>query len=171
MQINSDDKFWIPDQELKILQALNRFAAEYLIFGGYAMLFYGFYDRDINDLDIWISNEEENAEKVYKAFQLITDIRLQFTESDLKLPNKKIRLPSHMYEVELFTSVKGPTFSDAYSSKSVAVYNGHSLFIISSTHLLEIKTTSLYEAKERLRKETIDIAFLRKQHNKRMNSD
>lgn len=160
MQENVMDEFYIPDQELKIIGELNNASALYLVFGGYAVLFYGYEDRQVNDLDIWVNNDKENAEKVYKALNGLPGININFTSDKLLNTNQKIELPSYMYEVELFTSVTGVDFGFAYSHKVSASVKGQNIDIVSIEDLLTIKRYALQESKERAQKEIADIEFL-----------
>ena len=167
-----DDEFWIPQRELEIIRALNLVHARYLVFGGYAVLYYGFRDRRVNDLDIWVSNDEMNASKVFEAFKKHIESEPCFTTKQLTEPRKKIDLYKSHYDVELFTSVGELLFDDAYSRKKDIVHAGENVPIISIQDLLTIKQCSAKECEHRLQKELKDIEFLKKvKHNPAMQQD
>jgi hypothetical protein len=50
------------------LQALNNQQVEYLLVGGYAVIFHG-YPRTTGDMDIWVNRTKENYSKLLKAFK------------------------------------------------------------------------------------------------------
>ena len=49
--------------EKRFLTHLNHKQVEYLVIGGYAVAYHG-YLRDIGDLDIWISTQKDNAQRM-----------------------------------------------------------------------------------------------------------
>ncbi len=51
----------------EILKAFNRFQVDYIIVGGYAVIFHG-YGRTTGDLDIWVKPTDENKARIVKAF-------------------------------------------------------------------------------------------------------
>ena len=57
-------KIRLPEDFREFLKLLKETNVEYLLVGGYAVGFYG-YPRPTGDMDIWISNKRENAEKVF----------------------------------------------------------------------------------------------------------
>lgn len=57
------DTSQIPSDFKEFLKLLNENEVEYLLIGGYAVNYYG-YVRPTGDMDIWISVNRENAEKV-----------------------------------------------------------------------------------------------------------
>jgi hypothetical protein len=51
----------------EILSAFNRFEVDFMIVGGYAVIFHG-YGRTTGDLDLWVKPCNSNKEKILKAF-------------------------------------------------------------------------------------------------------
>ena len=58
----------LPPEFKKLLKSLNSSGVEYLIIGGYAVIFHG-YVRTTGDLDVWIRSTPENARRVVEAIQ------------------------------------------------------------------------------------------------------
>jgi hypothetical protein len=50
------------------LQLLNEHKVKYLLVGGWAVGYYG-YVRATADMDVWVSNKRENAERLVNALQ------------------------------------------------------------------------------------------------------
>ena len=53
----------LPPEFRKFLSSLNRHAVDYLVIGGYAVIFHG-YVRTTADIDIWVAVNPENAARV-----------------------------------------------------------------------------------------------------------
>ena len=50
----------------EFIQLLNKNKVEYLVIGGYAVVFHG-YVRATGDMDVWVKNSPINAIKVVKC--------------------------------------------------------------------------------------------------------
>ena len=57
-------------EHTEILKALNHHEAEYLLIGGYAVIFHG-YDRTTGDMDIWLKPDNKNKIKIIAALREI----------------------------------------------------------------------------------------------------
>jgi hypothetical protein len=62
------DTIQLPLDFKEFLKSLNSKKGEYLVIGGYAVGYYG-YPRPTGDLDIWISNTRDNAERARAALE------------------------------------------------------------------------------------------------------
>ena len=60
--------FQLPPDFKDFLRLLTEKSVEYLLVGGYAVIYYG-YPRTTGDMDIWIACNAANAEKVADALQ------------------------------------------------------------------------------------------------------
>jgi hypothetical protein len=49
------------------LQALNNNQVDYILIGGYSVVFHG-YSRTTGDMDIWVKRNKNNYDKLVKAF-------------------------------------------------------------------------------------------------------
>ncbi|MBK8514878.1 MAG: hypothetical protein IPL55_00900 [Saprospiraceae bacterium] len=56
---------FLPDHT-EILKAFNDHEVEYILIGGYAVIFHG-YDRTTGDMDIWLKPDNENKLKIIVA--------------------------------------------------------------------------------------------------------
>lgn len=52
------------------IEALNNHGVKFLVFGGFAVNFYG-YNRYTADLDLWVDSNEENLKNLNKAVQML----------------------------------------------------------------------------------------------------
>ena len=62
----------LPPEFKEFLKLFNSHNCEYLLIGGYAVVYHG-YSRPTDDLDIWIARTPENATKIVTALQ---DVRI-----------------------------------------------------------------------------------------------
>ena len=53
----------MPDDFKMFLKLLKKHEVEYLLVGGYAVVYYG-YPRATNDIDFWIATDSTNASKM-----------------------------------------------------------------------------------------------------------
>lgn len=150
----------IPEREVEIIASLNRNNVRYLIIGGYAMLFHGDGDRQVNDLDIWIDNEKENAYRCFEALQAVMPGSLQFTPECLSVRGRKINLKGNRYDAEVFTSMEGAEFDKSFARRGTFVQNGELICFIGALDLLRVKKKAYDSYRERVEKEGRDIAFL-----------
>ncbi|MEI6396004.1 MAG: hypothetical protein WCT12_33470 [Verrucomicrobiota bacterium] len=58
----------LPPEFKRLLSALSSKGVEYLVVGGYAVIYHG-YVRTTGDLDIWVGLSIENAAKVESAIR------------------------------------------------------------------------------------------------------
>lgn len=157
-EMNGD--FCIDNREFEVIQALNRTSTRYMVIGGYAVLYYGCVNRQVNDLDIWIDNSEENARRVIEALQGMLSNDLGFSVEHLVKPKVKLDLSAARSMVELFTTVSSVPFEDAYSRRNTTSQDGEQIDIVSIDDLLMIKRQAVEESESRLQKELKDIGFL-----------
>jgi len=152
----------VPDRELSIVASFNRYHVRYLIVGGYAMLFHGNEDRTVDDLDIWIDNRKENAQRCFSALQTIMPDSLCFTPEKLSVKGRKVDLRRNYYDVEIFTSMEGSDFDESYLRRGTFMQDGELLNFIGALDLLCIKKKAYNSCCERMEKEGRDLAFLEK---------
>lgn len=117
------------------MRLLNSNNAEYLIIGGYAVGYHG-YPRPTGDLDIWISNTRDNAERVLRAldeFGFACPIALLLKD------NQVFRMGMSPLRIEVMTSIDGVTFSDCYAERVQDEIDGIQVNVISLARLKENK--------------------------------
>lgn len=124
------------------------------------MLFHGNEDRQVNDLDIWIDNERQNAQKCYEAPHKVMPGSLHFVPDSLSVRRRKIDLREARYDIDLFTSMEGIEFEGAFSRRGKQTQDGKLLYFIGVQDLLRIKKNAYDSCRERRDKEAKDIVFL-----------
>lgn len=150
----------IGQYELDLIVSLNRHGVRYLIVGGHAMKFHGDENRLVNDLDIWIDNEDKNANKCFDALQVLMPNHMSFTHEWLLDKGRIIDLRGYRYDVEIFTSMKGAVFDESFSRRCIFDQDGEPLSFVGVQDLLTIKKNVYAACRERREREGKDIEFL-----------
>ncbi len=99
----------------EILLAFNKQKVEYMIAGGYAVIFYG-YGRTTGDLDIWVKPTSENREKIMRAFEK-SGFSSELTDyldniKDFSQPFA-IKIGEEPAQVDIFNVITGVSYTDA----------------------------------------------------------
>jgi hypothetical protein len=99
----------------KILIAFNKCKVEYMIAGGYAVVFHG-YGRTTGDLDIWVKPTNENKEKIVMALkqlsmpdEIINAINLI---EDFTVPFA-VKIGEAPLQIDIFNAITQVKFADA----------------------------------------------------------
>lgn len=98
------------------LKLLNSRRVEYLLIGGYAVCFHGFY-RNTGDMDVWIAVSPENAAKMVG---LIREFGFDVPElsEDLFLQRGRIiRMGIEPTRIEILTEISGCEFEECYARR------------------------------------------------------
>jgi len=113
---------------------LNLKKVKYLVVGGYAVGYYG-YPRATGDIDIWISPELENAERLVEVFREFGfNVPELSTELFLK-ENQITRIGVPPLRLEILTTVSGLNFNDCYPTRTIAALDEVEVSFISLEQL------------------------------------
>jgi hypothetical protein len=123
----------LPSDFKEFLRLLRAERVEYLLVGGWAVIYYG-YARLTNDFDIWIAVSPENAGRVVRTLRKFgfdvpppADIFLQ--------ENKILRFGSEPDFIEIMTSVSGVRFEDCYRERLETSLDNEPVNLISLKNL------------------------------------
>ncbi len=128
------DTSQIPSDFKEFLKLLGKNEVEYLLIGGYAVNYYG-YVRPTGDMDVWISAERQNAEKLVAALR---DFGFIFPEikADLFLQEKNIvRMGVPPMRLEVLNFIDGVEFAECFIERELVTIDGVNVNIISLRHL------------------------------------
>jgi hypothetical protein len=120
---------------------LNFHDVEYLLVGGYAVCYHGYY-RNTVDIDFWIAVSPENAAKLV---QLIREFGFQtpeLSESLFLQKGRMIRMGVEPTRIELLTEVSGVDFAEAYRRRVESTIDGIPVKIIDRDDLVTNKLKS-----------------------------
>ena len=128
----------IPEGDLNLLRALQRYGIPFIIIGGHAVRFHG-VERGVDDLDVAV-NPEGRAKDLRDAISEVLGGDLppypiaRFGKSYAQIIVKRDGLNS-----EILTSITGVEFAEAYQSAHVVEVDGVTVRVISKEHLIRHK--------------------------------
>jgi len=132
------DTIQLPQDFREFLKLFNSKKVEYLVIGGYAVGYYG-YPRPTGDLDIWISNAPDNAERARAALE---EFGFNCSINVLLNDNEVARMGIPPFRIEVLTTIDGVNFSDCYTERVTADVSGVEMSLISLPRLKENKKAS-----------------------------
>lgn len=127
MNLNSDFK--------ELLKTLNEAEARYLVVGGYAVIEYT-EPRYTKDLDIWISNDRENAEAVYAALKIFGAPLVDITVDDFTNTEVVYHMGRPPSRIDVLMGLKGLVFEESWNNRFETDYDEIPVQIISSDDLI-----------------------------------
>ena len=131
----------LPADFRDFLKLLNSHQVEYLLIGGYAVCYHGYY-RNTVDIDFWVAVNEQNAAKLTS---LVREFGFNVPElsDDLFLQKGRIiRMGVEPMRIEILTEISGCDFSDCYARRIQATLDGLPVSIISLPDLLKNKSST-----------------------------
>ena len=120
---------------------LNEHKVKYLLIGGYAVGYHG-YPRATNDIDIWVENSDENANRIVTS---IKEFGFSIPELKPELFQKKkniIRMGKAPMRIEIVIDIDGVEFSKCYKKRITAEIDRIEVCIISLPDLKTNKKAS-----------------------------
>jgi hypothetical protein len=131
----------LPADFRDFLKLLNSNRVEYLLIGGYAVCYHGYY-RNTNDIDFWIAVHPENARRLVS---LIREFGFDLPELKEELFLEKgrlIRMGVEPTRIEILTEISGCDFADCYSRRVDGQMDQVPVTIISREDLIRNKIKS-----------------------------
>jgi predicted nucleotidyltransferase len=120
------------------LKLLNEHQVKYLLIGGLAVAVHG-YPRATGDMDIWIANDVNNAERITEVVRKF-GFNLPQVQPDLFLKTDKIiRMGVPPVRIELFLSVTGLNFEECYQNRIIKNIDGIEVKVIDLSNLIKNK--------------------------------
>jgi hypothetical protein len=116
------------------LRLLNSHRVKYLLVGGYAVGYHG-YPRATGDLDIWVSIDENNAEKTADVLREFGMAQSEVSKDLFMTKDKVIRMGVPPVRIEVITSASGVTFDQCYANRDVVEIEDLSVNFISLNDL------------------------------------
>ncbi|MEI6086424.1 MAG: nucleotidyltransferase [Bacteroidota bacterium] len=123
------------------VKLLNKHQVDYMVVGGYALAFHG-KPRHTGDLDIWINNSEENAERLVLAIKEFGLASLGLTKSDFMQDGYVTQIGYPPLRIDILNTIDGVKFEDAYQNKLLVNIDGIQVNYIGLHDFIENKTAS-----------------------------
>lgn len=131
----------LPHDFKEFLKLLNSNQVEYLLVGGYAVGYHG-YPRATADLDIWISMQPDNGEKLVKVIKEFGFDLPEVKPGIFLEENKVIRMGVPPIRIELITTIDGVKFEECYSKRVQGRIGGVDVNVINLEQLKKNKKAS-----------------------------
>lgn len=107
----------LPRDFKELFVSLNANNVRYLLIGGYAVGVYG-YSRTTNDIDIFVSDDQENTQRLIAA---LSDFGVGDTDLSQIFAEKRslVEIGVEPVKVQLMNFADGVTFDDAFDRRNV----------------------------------------------------
>ena len=119
----------------ELLKIFDREKVKYLIVVGYAVAKHA-EPRYTKDLDIWISNTRQNAERVYLALKEFGAPLTNITIEDFTVPTLVFQVGIEPSRIDILMGLKELNFDDCWERKATAMISGMEVYFISLDDLI-----------------------------------
>jgi hypothetical protein len=120
---------------------LNETNVEYLVVGGYAVAYHGF-PRPTGDLDVWISIDPANIDRVVDVLNKFGFGGSALSPRLFQHPGRILRFGVPPVRIELQTSISGVAFGECYQQRIIGDLDGEPVNLINLDHLKRNKSAA-----------------------------
>lgn len=106
----------LPADFRDFLKLLNSHRVEYLLVGGYAVCYHGYY-RNTVDIDFWIAVNPENAARMVRLIREFGFDVPELSDQLFLTKGRIIRMGVEPVRIEVLTEISGCEFSDCYTRR------------------------------------------------------
>jgi predicted nucleotidyltransferase len=125
------------DATQEVLSMLLRHEVDFIVIGGYAVIFHG-YHRTTGDVDLWLKPDNENKRKLIQALEGfgIEKSALQELERQDFQQHLAFHIGEDPEKIEFLTYIRGLTYEEADSEKTMAAIDHLNIPFLSLDHLV-----------------------------------
>lgn len=127
-----------PRDFLELFQYLNAYNVEYLVVGGYALMYYG-YPVNLDDLDLFISPDPKNIQKLLQALNDFGFSDLGLSIQDFSDPDKLVSLGYPPEQLDIVSTISSVSWKEAWEQRITGTFWGVPVQIISKDLLIKNK--------------------------------
>lgn len=131
----------LPADFRDFLKLLNSHRVDYLLIGGYAVCYHGFY-RNTADIDFWVAVSPENAAKLVGLIREFGFDTPQLSEELFLTKGRIIRMGIEPTRIELLTEISGCDFDACFRNRIDSVIDDIPVKIINRGDLITNKLKS-----------------------------
>jgi len=128
----------LPADFRDFLRLLNSYHVEYLLIGGYAVCYHGYY-RNTADIDFWIAVNVENAQRMARFIREFGFDLPEVSPALFLQEGRIIRMGIEPTRIEILTEISGCDFAECYARRVEASLDGLPTNIISLPDLVRNK--------------------------------
>ena len=131
----------LPQDFREFLKLLADHQVEYLLIGGYAVGYYG-YPRTTADMDVWVSLDQANAERLVRVLNEFGMISDDVAPALFLTPGNIVRMGAPPVRIEILNKIDGVDFSDCVQRETDTSLDGVPVRLISLGDLRRNKRAS-----------------------------
>ena len=120
---------------IDILSAFSDEEVDYLVVGAFAMAFHG-YVRATGDIDLWIRDSDENANKVWRALSKFGAPLSNLSVADLSTPEMVFQMGVEPNRIDILTAISSVDFDTAWNRRVTFEFESLSIPVIDKASLL-----------------------------------
>jgi hypothetical protein len=139
-----------------MLSCLKEEEVEFIIVGAYALAAHGF-PRATGDIDIWVRNSFDNAQKIMYALKKFGAPTSNISEEEFTSPDMVVQIGVEPCRIDLLTRISGVEFDEAWENKVSITIDDLEIYVLSKADLLKNKSATGRD------KDQGDIAWLEKE--------
>lgn len=143
----------LPPEFKRLLSALASNGVEYLVVGGYAVIYHG-YVRTTGDLDIWVDVSAVNAARVESAVRSLGYNLPGLTPEWFLRKGSVLRIGQEPLRFDIINDIDGVRFADCYARRTTTQLEGVAVNFIS---LQDLKTNKKASGRN---KDLADLDYL-----------
>jgi hypothetical protein len=126
----------------EFLGLLNSAKVEYLILGGYAVIYYG-YRRVTDDLDVWVALQSDNVGRVAKVLREYFGYTASALRPFLQAQAGKVFIfGREPVRIDILTGPDGVEFNKCYARRNIVLWDGVRVPLIALEDLATNKLAS-----------------------------
>jgi predicted nucleotidyltransferase len=122
----------------EFVKLLTENKVEYLIVGGYAVGVHG-YPRYTGDLDVWINNSDENANRILKCVNDFGFSSYNLKLTDFTSEGSIIQLGYPPIRIDIINQIDGVKFSECFTAKKIVTIDNLQVNFIGYDDLIKNK--------------------------------
>jgi hypothetical protein len=122
----------------EMLSCLKDEEVDFIVVGAYALAAHGF-PRATGDIDIWVRNSFENAQKIMRALKKFGAPVSDLSEKDFTAHDVIVQLGVEPCRIDLLTGIDGVGFDEAWQNKVSITIDNLEIDILSKEDLLRNK--------------------------------
>ena len=119
----------------ELLKIFTETKVKYLIIGGYAVAKHA-EPRYTKDLDIWISNSRENAERVFQALKKFGAPLTDITIEDFTIPTLVFQIGIEPSRIDILMGLKELNFNECWERRATSSIGELEIYFISIDDLI-----------------------------------
>lgn len=121
-----------------LLELFNSHKVKYMVVGGYALAFHG-APRYTGDIDIFVSPDADNAERIMSALEEFGFGSAGLSAADFKKLGQVIQLGVPPVRIDIVTTITGVSWNNAFSNRVEGSYGDIRIYYIGREELVANK--------------------------------